>query len=286
MDEHRLARGPRGRQTLAEGDRLGRFVSGRGGGLPTLDDALTLRRSSCSVSMIVAESASSTPRTSCTSVERISSSVPEVNAASTRRVTRPTRSVTRSASARAACSRMSASRSASRRTRSVASVKKPDTIGSPLISIFDTVAPPGKCRRVGVARGRSVAWPQPWGCPSARAGARRAGRGTRGRMISARIGTPIASAEVQPKRRSAALFQERITPSRSSVMKASGAPSRTSRVRASLLERVRPTIGVEGLGPDTSQQARDQQARHERSSHGQQPANDRAPGSTAARTIA
>ena len=53
-------------------------------------------------------------------------------------------------------------------------------------------------------------------------------------MTSVRIGSPIASAAVQPNIRSAARFQLRMMPSASSVTNASGALSSTSRVRASL----------------------------------------------------
>ena len=51
---------------------------------------------------------------------------------------------------------------------------------------------------------------------------------------SARIGLPTASAVDQPNTRSAAAFQVMMIPSASSVMKASGALSSTSRVRVSL----------------------------------------------------
>ena len=54
-------------------------------------------------------------------------------------------------------------------------------------------------------------------------------------MISSRIVLPAASSIVQPNIRSAAAFHVVMWPSRSSVMNASGAVSRTSRVRSSEL---------------------------------------------------
>ena len=65
-----------------------------------------------------------------------------------------TSSATRSASARAACSRRSVSRSCWRRSRSLTSRMKPEMKGSPLISIFETVASAGK--RVPSLRTNSV----------------------------------------------------------------------------------------------------------------------------------
>ena len=102
------------------------------------------------------------------------------------------------------------------------------------MSTFDTVASPGKrlpSRRTNSASKFAVASGEP---PSISARRRSSWRSANsGGTISARIVLPIASLADQPKRRSAAAFQPRITPSLSSVMKASGAVSSTSRVRAS-----------------------------------------------------
>ena len=111
---------------------------------------------------------------------------------------------------------------------------KPETNTSPRMSTLDTVASPGKrlpslrtnsTSKLSVASGESLSISaslrSSWRSPNS------------GGTISARMVLPIASLEVQPKRRSAAEFQLRITPSRSRVMKASGAVSSTSRVRAS-----------------------------------------------------
>ena len=107
--------------------------------------------------------------------------------------------------------------------------------GSPSISIFETVASAGKrlpSRRSNSTSKRSVATGLGFSIISRRRWSWRSR--CSGGVISERIGTPTASEALQPKSRSAALFQAVITPSRSSVMKASGAPSSTRRVRASL----------------------------------------------------
>ena len=164
----------------------------------------------------------------------MSSSVRCASAASTSSCMPLTISVTRSASARAACSRSSASRSASRRRRSDTSRRKPAANTSPRAVTRDTLASAGK--RVPSRRCSSRSNTREVSSGPSSTAVRRSSCRSRnsGGMISARMVVPIASSDGQPSIRSAAAFQLRITPSRSSVTNASGALSSTSRVRASL----------------------------------------------------
>ena len=102
------------------------------------------------------------------------------------------------------------------------------------MSTLDTVASPGKrlpSRRTNSTSKLSVASLESLAISARRRSSWRSPNS--GGTTSERIVLPIASVAVQPKSRPAAAFQLRITPSRSREMKASGAVSSTSRVRAS-----------------------------------------------------